>query len=54
MILTDPKTYTAPWVGDKITFVRAKVAIFEEICSPSEEGHFNDTIRDPAVGKSKP
>jgi len=54
MTLTDPKTYAAPWVGDKITFVRAKVAIFEEICSPSEEGHFNDIIRDPAVGKSKP
>jgi len=31
-----------------------KVAIFEEICAPSEEGHFNDIIRDPAVGKAKP
>ena len=54
MTLTDPKTYTKPWVSDKITFVKAKVAIFEEICAPSEENHFNDTIRDPAVGKSKP
>ena len=54
MTLSDPKTYTAPWVGDKITFRRVKVAIFEEICSPSEETHFNNTIRDPAVGKSKP
>ena len=54
MTLTDPKTYTKPWVGDKITFVRAKVAIFEEICAPSEEGRFNDRIRDVAVGKSKP
>jgi hypothetical protein len=54
MTLTDPKAYTAPWVGDKITFVRVKVAIFEEICAPSEEGHFNDIIRDPAVGKAKP
>ena len=53
MVLTDPKVYTAPWVSDKITFVRVKVAIFEEICAPSEESHFNDTIRDPAVA-SKP
>ncbi len=54
MTLTDPKTYTAPWVGDKITFDRAKVAIFEEICAPSEESNFNDKIRDPAVKKAQP
>ncbi len=54
MTLTDPKAYTKPWVGDTITFVRAKVAIFEEICAPSEENHFNDRIRDAAVGKAKP
>ncbi len=54
MTLTDPKTYTAPWVGDTITFERVKVAIFEEICAPSEESHFNDRIRDAAVGKAKP
>ena len=52
--LTDPKAYTAPWVGDKITFDRAKVALFEEICAPSEENHFNDRIRDAAVGTAKP
>lgn len=54
MTLTDPKTYTAPWVGDTITFERVKVAIFEEICAPSEENKFNDRVRDAAVGKSKP
>jgi hypothetical protein len=54
MTLTDPKAYTQPWVSDKITFVNAKAAIFEEICAPSEENHFNDRIRDAAVGKSKP
>ncbi len=54
MTLTDPKAYTKPWVGDKINFVRAKVAIFEEICAPSEESHFNDRIRDAAVGKARP
>lgn len=54
MTLTDPKTYTAPWVGDTIKFERVKVAIFEEICAPSEESHFNDRIRDAAVGTAKP
>ena len=54
MTLTDPKTYTAPWVGDPIKFERVKVAIFEEICAPSEENHFNDRIRDAAVGTAKP
>jgi hypothetical protein len=54
MTLTDPKTYTAPWVGDTIKFERVKVAIFEEICAPSEENHFNDRIRDAAVGTTKP
>jgi len=54
MTLTDPKTYLKPWVADTIKFVTAKAAIFEEICSPSEESRFNDKIRDAAVGKSKP
>jgi hypothetical protein len=54
MTLTDPKAYTAPWVGEPIIFDRVKVAIFEEICAPSEENHFNDRIRDPAVGTAKP
>ncbi len=54
MTLTDPKAYTAPWVGDPITFERVKVAIFEEICAPSEENHFNDRVRDAAVGTAKP
>ena len=44
--LTDPKTYTKPWVAETITFVNPKAAIFEEICSPSEEHRFNDEIRD--------
>jgi hypothetical protein len=54
MTLTDPKTYTAPWVAAPIIFDRMKVAIFEEICAPSEESHFNERIRDPAVGTAKP
>jgi len=52
--LTDPKTYTKPWVADTITFVSAKAAIFEEICSPSEEHRFNEKIRDTSESKSTP
>jgi hypothetical protein len=54
MTLTDPKTYTKPWVANTITFVNPKTAIFEEICSPSEEHRFNDAIRDESNAKSKP
>jgi hypothetical protein len=54
MTLTDPKTYTKPWVANTITFVNPKSAIFEEICSPSEEHRFNDAIRDESKAKSKP
>jgi hypothetical protein len=54
MTLTDPKTYTKPWVADTITFVNPKAAIFEEICSPSEEHRFNDAIRDESKANSKP
>ena len=54
MTLTDPKTYTKPWVADTITFVNPKAAIFEEICSPSEERRFNDEIRDESKANSKP
>jgi hypothetical protein len=54
LTLTDPKTYSKPWVADAITFVNPKSAIFEEICSPSEERRFNDDIRDESKAKSKP
>ena len=37
MTITDPKAYTAPWVGDTVTFVRAKAAVFEELCVPSKK-----------------
>jgi hypothetical protein len=54
MTLTDPKAYTKPWVAETITFVNPKAAIFEEICSPSEEHRFNDEIRDESKAKPKP
>ena len=54
MTLTDPKTYTKPWVAETIKFVNPKSAIFEEICSPSEEHRFNNEIRDESKAISKP
>lgn len=52
--ITDPKAYTKPWVMTKpFTFKKAQVAIFEEICAPSEESSFNNKIRDPAVSNAK-
>jgi hypothetical protein len=41
-------------VAETVTFVNPKAAIFEEICSPSEEHRFNDEIRDESKAKSKP
>jgi hypothetical protein len=53
MTLTDPKIYKEPWVSDKMIFVRRKVALFEEICAPSEETRFNEGFSYPDPGKPK-
>ena len=51
MTLTDPKTYTTPWVGEKKVFkLQPKEEIREEICVPSIEAEFNRRTRDPAAG----
>jgi len=55
LILTvdDPKTYTMPWVSPKKTFKLANPqALEEDYCVPSEEQHFNSSMRNPADGKS--
>jgi hypothetical protein len=54
LVLTvdDPKTYTKPWVSDKKTFkLNAQQELEEEYCVPSEEGFYNDFMRNPAAGK---
>ncbi len=50
MTLTDPKTYTKPWVSERKVFklAPANVEIQELFCVPSEEESFNQRVRDPA------
>jgi hypothetical protein len=53
--LTDPKTYTKPWVGEKKIFRLTRQKLLEESpCVPSEEEAFNKRIRDPAGLGVKP
>lgn len=52
MTLTDPKTYTKPWVSDTKTLRRQNIKEFQDelFCVPSEEQAFNRRLRDPAAG----
>ena len=55
MTLTDPKTYTGPWVSEVKTWKLApKLELEQEICVPSEEQSFNKRQRDVAGGKTSP
>ena len=55
MTLTDPKTYTKPWVSEtKIWKLNPKIEIEQELCVPSEEQAFNRRQRDVAGGKTDP
>jgi len=49
--IDDPKTYTKPWVSDKLTFrLQPNDRIREDFCVPSEEESFNQGVRNPAGG----
>jgi hypothetical protein len=52
MTLTDPKAYAKPWVSDKFTFKLAdgKTEMREDVCVPSVEAKYKETIREPAGG----
>ena len=52
MTITDPKTYTKPWVSDKKALRLSPNAEFvdELFCVPSEEQAFNRRLRDVAGG----
>ncbi len=51
MTLTDPMTFTKPWVSEKKIFkLDPKAEIQELFCVPSEEEAFNKKVRDPAGG----
>jgi hypothetical protein len=58
--LIDPDYYTEPWVGTRRIFRLLPMAgwpqaeLREEFCAPSVEIDFNETIRDPAGGKTTP
>jgi hypothetical protein len=53
MTITDPATYTKPWVSDKIIWRRApKQELREEVCAPIDEQFFNENLRNPAGGKT--
>jgi len=52
MTITDPATYTKPWVSDKIIWTsRPNQDLREEICAPIDEQFFNENLRNPAGGK---
>jgi hypothetical protein len=52
MTLTDPTAYTKPWVSEKFTFklADARIEMREDVCVPSVEAKYKDTIREPAGG----
>ena len=54
MTLTDPKTYTQPWVGRPRMFhmllPKDRAELLEWYCVPSEEQRFNEGVRNPAGG----
>jgi hypothetical protein len=53
MTLTDPKTYTMPWVSEKkVLRLVPNRNLPELFCVPSEEEEFNRNVRDPAGGKT--
>ena len=51
LTIDDPKTYTKPWVSDRLTFrLLPNDKIREDFCVPSEEDSFNQGVRNPAGG----
>jgi hypothetical protein len=55
MTLNDPTAYTKPWVSEKFTFkmADAKTEMREDVCVPSVEAKYKETIREPAGGVKK-
>ena len=59
MTLTDPATYTQPWISDVSIFTMVPEetlaaggwpALVEDRCVPLDEAQFNSRVRDPAGG----
>ncbi len=52
LTVTDPETYTKPWVSTKNVWrLVPKAELREEVCAPIDEDFFNEHQRDPAGGK---
>src|SRR5262249_30172594 len=52
LTVTDPETYTKPWVSTKNMWrLVPKAELREEVCAPIDEDFFNEHQRDPAGGK---
>jgi hypothetical protein len=50
MTLTDPKAYTAPWVGMRSTWtLTSKIDMREDLCVPSDEEKYKEEMRVPAA-----
>jgi hypothetical protein len=52
MTLTDQQAYTKPWISEKMTLKLAdpKIEMREDVCVPSVEAKYKETIRNPAGG----
>jgi hypothetical protein len=51
LTVTDPETYTRPWVSDKKVWrLQPNEELREEVCAPIDEEFFNDRVRNPAGG----
>ncbi len=53
MTIDDPKTYTKPWVSDKMTLTATTERMREDVCVPSDEAQYKEEIRNPAGGATK-
>ena len=54
MIITDPKAYTKPWVGETKTWrLDPKFELREDVCVPSDEAKYKEEMRVPATTPTK-
>ena len=54
MVITDPKTYTAPWVVPKATIRLVPTAeLWENYCVPSDYQQFNESVFRKAAGAER-
>jgi hypothetical protein len=54
LVITDPKSYTKPWVSDTKTYtLDPNTEIGEDFCVPSEEEAYKQLMREPAATKPR-